>query len=153
MTAAINTSPSQIATLGGWGPQKIERFEKTVTEPFIIKTGTGGAIGLGKQLKGGRWMVDQEGADALDQMETYANAGNPPLLGQPSQQGPMDDERMADEWNRAKNKEGDVVGFIGQRPIIRPKETESAAEESGETPEAGSGVMAALARLRQQERS
>ena len=98
-------------------------------------------------------MVDQEGAHVLDQMETYANAGNPLLLGQSSQQRPMDDERMPDEWNRARNKEGDVVGFIGQRPIIRPKETESAAEESGGAPEASSGVMAALARLRQQERS
>lgn len=99
-------------------------------------------------------MVDQEGADALDQVETYANAGNPPLPGQSSQQRPMDDERMPDEWNRDRNKEGDGVGFIGQRPIIRPKETESVtAEESGGTPEAGSGVMAALARLRQQERN
>jgi hypothetical protein len=155
LTAAINAPPSQIATLGGWGPQKIERFEKTVTEPFIIKTGTGGAIGLGKQLKGGRWMVDQEGADVLEQMETYANAGSVPTMGRPTQQQrPMDDERMPEEWNRARNKEGEVVGFIGQRPIIREKESEDVpAEENEGTSEAGSGVMAALARLRQQEKS
>jgi hypothetical protein len=154
LTAAINAPSSQIATLGGWGPQKIERFEKTVTEPFIIKTGTGGAIGLGKQLRGGRWMVDQEGADVLNQMETYGNAGNTPLPGQPAQQRPMDDERMPEEWNRARNMEGDVVGFMGQRPIIRPKENEMVTlEESGGTSDAGSGVMAALARLRQQEKN
>jgi hypothetical protein len=154
LTAAINAPPSQIATLGGWGPQKIERFEKTVTEPFIIKTGTGGAIGLGKQLRGGRWMVDQEGADVLNQMETYGNAGNTPLPEQSAQQRPMDDERMPEEWNRARNMEGDVVGFMGQRPIVRPKENEMVTmEESGGTSDAGSGVMAALARLRQQEKN
>jgi hypothetical protein len=155
LTAAINAPPSQIATLGGWGPQKIERFEKTVTEPFIVKTGTGGAIGLGKQLKGGRWMVDQEGADVLAEMETYANAGSAPMMGRPAQQQrPVDDERMPEEWNRARNKEGDVVGFMGQRPIVRSKESENVpAEQSSGASESSSGVMAALARLRQQEKN
>jgi hypothetical protein len=141
--------------LGGWGPQKIERFEKTVTEPFIIKTGSGGAIGLGKKLKGGRWMVDEAGAEALEEEETYRNAGNPPTARtRPVQRGPVQDERMPDEWNRAQNQEGEVVGFIGQRPIIRPtKEIESAGvvENEGGS-DSASGVMAALARLRQQER-
>src|SRR5271154_2356535 len=109
-------SPSQIATLGGWGPQKIERFEKTVTEPFIIKTGTGGAVGLGKKLKGGRWQVDQAGEEALEQMEQYyANAGGSAPVPRPTQQRPVEDERMPDEWNRTRNQEGEVVGFIGER--------------------------------------
>ena len=100
-------------------------------------------------------MVDQEGADVLEQMETYANAGSVPTMGRPTQkQRPMDDERMPEEWNRARNKEGEVVGFIGQRPIIREKESEDVPPEENEgTSEAGSGVMAALARLRQQEKS
>jgi len=65
-------------------------------------------------------MVDQEGADVLAEMETYANAGSAPMMGRPAQQQrPVDDERMPEEWNRARNKEGDVVGFMGQRPIVR----------------------------------
>src|SRR5271169_3380615 len=111
-------SPSQIATLGGWGPQKIERFERTVTEPFIIKTGSGGPIGLGKHLKGGRWMVDEDGAQVLEEMETYGNAGR--TVPAAAMRGPTEDERMPEEWNRARNMEGgEVVGFIGQRAIFR----------------------------------
>jgi len=141
--------------LGGWGPQKLERFEKTVTEPFIIKTGSGGAIGLGKQLKGGRWMVDQEGADILDEMDnatTYRNAGHRSVDQRPVREGPVEDERMPDEWNRARNQQGEVVGFIGQRPIVRPAE-ESDGNVSGISEEdPGSGVMAALARLRERQK-
>src|SRR5208337_4654653 len=153
LSRALNAPSSQIATLGGWGLQKLERLEKTITEPFIIKTGSGGAIGLGKQLKGGRWMVDQEGADVLEEVEaTYRNAGGP----RPLQQGPSEDERMPDEWNRARNQQGEVVGFVGQRPIIRSgreaEEAEDVLESGGsDNADAGSGVMAALARLRQQE--
>lgn len=104
-------------------------------------------------------MVDQEGADVLEQMETtnYANAGNEPVMGRPIQQQnrPVDDERMPEEWNRARNKEGEVVGFIGHRPIIRSKENEEVPMEGSEATslETSSGVMAALARLRQQENS
>jgi len=128
-----------------------------VTEPFIIKTGSGGAIGLGKQLKAGRWMIDQDGADVLEEMETtaYRNAGN--VSGtRPLQQGPLEDGRMPDEWNRARNQEGDVIGFVGQRPIIRPTREEESTDvvesAAGEDTGSGSGVMAALARLRQTEK-
>jgi hypothetical protein len=124
-----------------------------VTEPFIIKTGSGGAIGLGKKLKGGRWMVDEAGAEALEEAETYRNAGNAPGA-RPIQRGPVQDERMPDEWNRAQNQEGEVVGFIGQKPIVRPtkgNEPDTVVENEGGS-ESEQGVMAALARLRQQER-
>jgi len=150
LSRAINATPSQIATLGGWGPQKVERFVKTVTEPFVIKTGSGGAIGMGKHLKNGRWMVDQEGADILEEEERYRNAGTAPSL-RPVQRGPVDDERMPDEWNRVRNQEGEVVGFIGQRPIRRPAPEEETEQEKQVEEGASSGVMAALARLRQQE--
>jgi len=160
-------SPSQIATLGGWGPQKLERFERTVTEPFIIKTGSGGPIGLGKHLKGGRWTVDEDGAQVLEEMETYGNAGR--TVPAAATRGPTEDERMPEEWNRARNMEGgEVVGFIGQRAIVRAgmggeggeirEESErmmGVVEEGGgeeDVSTAGeTGVMAALARLRQQE--
>ena len=98
-------------------------------------------------------MVDEAGAEALEEEETYRNAGNPSTP-RPVQRGPVHDERMPDEWIRAQNQEGEVVGFIGQRPIIRPtKEIESEAVVANEVgSDSGSGVMAALARLRQQER-
>jgi hypothetical protein len=153
LARALNAPTSQIATLGGWGPQKIERFEKTVTEPFIIKTGSGGAIGMGRQLKGGRWMVDQEGAEVLEEEETYRNAGTAPVV-RPAQRIPVVDERMPDEWNRKRNQGSEVVGFIGQNPIVRPAEAVEGAvdgSEQGSVSGTNSGVMAALARLRQQE--
>lgn len=95
-------------------------------------------------------MVDQEGADVLEEVETtYRNAGG----ARPLQHGPSEDERMPDEW---RNQKGDVVGFVGQRPIIRPgkeAEAEDVVESGGsDNADAGSGVMAALARLRQQEK-
>jgi hypothetical protein len=98
-------------------------------------------------------MVDQEGADVLEEVETtYRNTGG----ARPLQQGPSEDERMPDEWNRVRNQQGEVVGFVGQRPIIRPRREEEAEDvvESGGSNNAdtGSGVMAALARLRQQEK-
>jgi hypothetical protein len=98
-------------------------------------------------------MVDQEGADVLEEVETtYRNTGG----ARPLQQGPSEDERMPDEWNRVRNQQEEVVGFVGQRPIIRPRREEEAEDvvESGGSNNAdtGSGVMAALARLRQQEK-
>ena len=131
-----------------------------MTEPFIIKTGTGGAVGLGKKLKGGRWQVDQAGEEALEHIEQYyANAGEAAPVSRPIQQRPVPDERMPDEWNRTRNQEGEVVGFIGQRPIVRPeKEAEDSEPKNGsenggpssDKAKVSSGVMAALARLRQQ---
>ena len=101
-------------------------------------------------------MVDQEGADALEKVEstTYRNAGMP-RGGGPLQQGPVEDERMPDQWNRARNQQGEVVGFVGQRPIVRPvgEEKEGVVGSGGDSDtESGSGVMAALARLRQQQK-
>ena len=124
-----------------------------MSEPFIIKTGSGGAIGLGKQLKVGRWMVDQEGADVLEEVETatYRNAGVP-LSARPLQQGLAEDERMPNEWNRARNQQGEVVGFAGQRPIVRPAREGGVGSSGDADTESGSGVMAALARLRQQQK-
>jgi hypothetical protein len=150
----VNASSSQIATLGGWGPQKIERFERTVSEPFIIRAGSGGAIGLGKQLKDGRRAIDQDGIDGA-QVEGYGNAGHAPS-NRSVQEKPKDDERMPDEWNRANNKEGYVAGFIGHRPIIRGATDKQVvpeiAEHGGDSENTTeSGVMAALARLRQEE--
>lgn len=129
-----------------------------MTEPFIIKTGSGGAIGLGKQLKGGRWMVDQEGADVLREVETtYRNAGiTPGARSKP--QSPVEDERMPDEWNRVRNQQGEVIGLVGQRPVVRPMRVEEAVDVDGvgsvgdEDPNSESRVMAALARLRQSEK-
>ena len=94
-------------------------------------------------------MVDQEGAEVLEEMETYANAGRTVR----APRGPVDDERMPEEWNRAKNTEGEVVGFIGQRPIVRAgmAEGDEIREEEDATVPGEEGVMAALARLRQQE--
>jgi len=103
-------------------------------------------------------MVDQEGADVLEEVETtYANAGR---TGVRVSQGPVDDERMPEEWNRARNTEGgEVVGFIGQRAIVRAgggegdeirEESERGGEEDARGGAGEDGVMAALARLRQQ---
>jgi hypothetical protein len=108
---------------------------------------------MGRQLKGGRWMVDQEGAEVLEEEETYRNAATAPVVGR-VQRGPVDDERMPDEWNQKKNQDGEVVGFLGQNQIVRPVEAvEGAVGESaqGSLSSTNSGVMAALARLRQQE--
>ena len=113
---------------------------------------------MGKKLKGGRWMVDQEGVDALEEMEstTYRNAAMPSGT-RPLEQGPVEDERMPEEWNRARNHQGEVIGFVGQRPIVRPvtqEEMEGVVGARGDSDtESGSGVMAALARLRQQQKN
>lgn len=102
-------------------------------------------------------MVDQEGADILEEAEliTYQKAGMPPAA-TPLQQGPLEDERVPEEWNRARIQQGDVVGFLGQRPIVRPVREEEMADVVGSRgdpdTECGSGVMAALARLRQQQK-
>lgn len=92
-------------------------------------------------------MVDQEGAEVLEEMETYANAGRTVRV----PRGPVDDERMPEEWNRARNTEGEVVGFIGQRPIVRAGIAEGDEIRDDTTVPGEEGVMAALARLRQQE--
>lgn len=34
---AINADKSEILMIGGWGEQKVNRFKKTVTQPFVIK--------------------------------------------------------------------------------------------------------------------
>jgi len=103
-------------------------------------------------------MIDQEGADVLDEMERgYGNAGTGPTA-LPPQQVPVDDERMPDEWNRARNQQGELVGFFGQRPIIRPSTEKEEADMLGdekagsEMDQASAGVMAALAQLRRQEK-
>jgi len=103
-------------------------------------------------------MVDQEGANVVDEMErTYANAGNASMGRVPvTRQRPAEDERMPEEWNRAMNQEGNVVGYIGQRPIRRPAEQDTELDNQLESgwdtqTEATAGVMAALARLRQEK--
>ena len=112
---------------------------------------------MGKQLKGGRWAVDQDGVDALAEQDTYRNAGTA-AVARAVPREPVDDERMSEEWNRARNQEGEVVGFIGQKPIVRPvRETVDKPvdkpidkDSRDEGSESNSGIMAALARLRQQ---
>ena len=101
-------------------------------------------------------MIDQDGADTLEEMERYASAGTAPIPRR-LQHTAMDDERMSEEWNRARNQQGEVVGFLGQRPIIRSSTDTEEADKGGEkkgssdTDESSAGVMAALARLRRQE--
>lgn len=101
-------------------------------------------------------MVDQEGVDILDETETtYANAGAP-RSARPLPLRSTEDERISDEWNRTRSQQGEVVGFMGQKPIIRSgidRDNEDRAE-SGALSDANtqSEVMAALARLRQLEK-
>jgi hypothetical protein len=108
---------------------------------------------LGRKLKGGRWMVDQEGVDALEEVEetTYRNAGIAPNA-KSLRQELGEDGRMPDEWNRTRNSQGELVGFVGPRPIIRPPRDEDVVGTSGGEKATDSGVMAALARLRQLEK-
>jgi len=100
-------------------------------------------------------------------MERYGNAGK--TVRGAAARGPTDDERMPEEWNRAMNMDGgEVVGFIGQRAIVRERmgeegdeireESERMTDVVGEgrgeedaTTTGEEGVMAALARLRRQE--
>jgi len=106
-------------------------------------------------------MVDQEGANVMEDMErNYANAGNASMgrTGPVARRKSSEDERMPDEWNRARNQEGEVVGYIGQRPIRRAVEQPDKDDQNGDSAENGveiqgdpsAGVMAALARLRQE---
>jgi hypothetical protein len=103
-------------------------------------------------------MVDEEGVNVIQEMErNYANAGNasigkvvPPV----TRARTTEDERMPDEWNRTRNQEGEVVGYIGQRAIRRTIEQDE-QEENRENEEddlvgANAGVMAALAQLRKE---
>ena len=100
-------------------------------------------------------MVDQDGSDALEEIETtYRNAAIP-WGTRPLQQEPVEDERMSDEWKRTRDQQGEVVGIIGQRPVVRPFREEEmpdvvVASGGGLDAHSGSGVMVALARLRQQ---
>ena len=103
-------------------------------------------------------MVDEQGAEVLEEMEMYGNAGRTLRVSQ----GVTEDERMPEKWDHARNTEGEIVGFIGQKAILRAGEetrvgkADAIRKESEERGSDGAaaagedGVMAALARLRQQ---
>ena len=138
------------------------RFARTMSEPFIVKTGLGGPVSLGKGT-GQRWTIDEEGAEVLEEMEhSYANARHPPSTSFPTT--PQDDPRLPDEeYDKIRRKEAGATirGFIGTKPILgetvgssqtQPEETDGnvgvVAQE--ERSKSSDRVMAILAQMRQQ---
>jgi hypothetical protein len=112
-------------------------LQKTVTEPFILQTGSGGAIGLGKKLPAGE--------------RNYANAGDESMGRRAVSAGRRDDERMSEEWNRRGERRGEVVGFVGREAIVREGRKDREEVEGGDVTEGErSGVLAALERMRGQ---
>ena len=48
--AAINASPAEVMLISGWGPQKVARLQRAVTDPFRVgkRPGTAAAAGRGR---------------------------------------------------------------------------------------------------------
>ena len=152
LSRALNAPASQIATLGGWGPAKVDRFTKTVNEPFIVRTGSGGPIALKKS----KWTADEDEQQVLVETEQrYGNAAHPPGTRFPVRQ---DDIRLSEEEVarlRAKEAGAPVRGFLGNRAILgevgEEAEVGAAPTDGDENFEGGEGVMAILTRMREQK--
>ena len=133
-----------------------------MSEPFIVKTGPGGPISLGKGTEQ-RWTIDEEGAEVLEEMEhSYANARQRPSTS--FRTTPQDDPRLPhEEHDKIRRKEAGATirGFVGTKPILgetvgssqtQPEETDGnvgvVAQE--EPSKSSDRVMAILAQMRQQ---
>ena len=140
----------------------MERFARTMSEPFIVRTGSGGPIALAKGT-GQRWTIDEEAAEIPGEMDySYANAGH--RSGTSFRTRPQGDPRLPDEeQDRSRRKEAGATirGLIGTKPILGEAAGSSQAQgvttgenvgvvAQEEANKSSDGVMAIVARMRQQ---
>ncbi|KAI0995707.1 hypothetical protein K3495_g12474 [Podosphaera aphanis] len=147
--AAVNARPEEIAIIGGWGEKKVKRWCNVMDEPFLVK----------KTTKGGR---ESFGAIPSESMSMTSTDG---MVRAQVEDHPVQDEPEFN-WDKGKETELDTgTGDIGllllnderdkdtmnnaalgeEERIAREKRREQAKKDE----DLSSGLMAALAKLRE----
>ncbi|KAH0538642.1 hypothetical protein FGG08_004779 [Glutinoglossum americanum] len=166
--AAVNARPEEIGLIAGWGEKKVQRWTSTVGEKFRVRKAAKNTLGGGGSLRrnvsagGNESSVAARLGAGLEQVlegpravedKTASYAQNPPPL-----QAPED----AAIWEPGEDDEEAMIAAViaedsRRRPLGKGKENErtnrmDSINTAGGGEELSGGVMAALAKLREQGR-
>ncbi|KAK5168326.1 ssDNA endonuclease and repair protein rad10 [Saxophila tyrrhenica] len=159
---AVNARHEDVAGIAGWGEKKVERWCKSVREPFRVQRAA--KRGLGREASS-----MQSGPISLSRGGTRGESGTPGMGMREEDASLWDDvgeadadqrpdTRVAEEVDPVQDDEGEVEAANAQAmstiPVVRPKEVakpqdEPPAKKRKQTDDpVGDGVMAALSKLR-----
>jgi DNA excision repair protein ERCC-1 len=153
---AVNAKPEEILLLDGWGQKKVKQWHNAVTEPFRTRHAVKRGLAMNDELVPGsqRFGADVQFRDGLGGGVTTVTAGAlttpaPAPAARPSKRA-AEEEPMYDA--DADEEEAILQAAMEQslakpdQPVALPKPPVSKTAE----PEVSDGVLAALARLREQ---
>jgi hypothetical protein len=119
-----------------------------------VRTGSGGPVAITRKTQGQQSTVDEEGAEAPEEIENpkYGNAAHPP--GQKFPQTQQEDPRLADDEDKLRREEtGTVRGYVGKRPVFGEEVGHNQESETdgrvGVAEDSEERVMEILRRMRQ----
>ncbi|MCJ1367239.1 ssDNA endonuclease and repair protein rad10 [Acarospora aff. strigata] len=178
--AAVNAQPEEIGLIAGWGEKKVERWCSTVREPFRLRKATRKGIGIGREVsamglsrENSGMDVDVEEDSALERpghiapipismvpirqtsgLGTPSNAAIPDAEKRPSTRimdtispwEPGDDDEEAMLLAAAEDEETPNTRNVTQHSSL----SEGASDPAQKGGQMSEGVMAALARLREE---
>jgi DNA excision repair protein ERCC-1 len=154
---AVNARPEEVLLLPGWGEKKVQRWCQAVREPFRIRKAAKRGLG-GEQTTGlSRDLSNPEGESVSPVIHSNANAPNRGDTSE-AERGlstrPVEDVDVAaqdeyeDEALRDSAREKTMMQSI-IRPTSGGAEPGSPSRKRPASPEMSDGIMAALAKLRQ----
>ena len=143
---AINARPEEVALIAGWGEKKVQRWCNTVREPFRVKKAAKRGLGRDDSYPS----ISRQASRAEGAQDTP-----PRVVPDASRRPPTRIAEHAPGWEPGEEEElamleaaQESTSLTGKAPIT----TSEAAASKRKAPEdePSEGVMAALAKLRQQ---
>ena len=165
LRAAVNAQPEELALVPGWGEKKVKTWVTTVREPFRVRRAAKSSAALVRQEVS--TMSDDESGSlsrpgnvqaaipigtvsSLVNRVSGANELPKNPGGEPSQKRPRLEEATFDDLD--EDEEAALLALAEQESAMSEAEKPKAAQAvNRKEPELSEGVMAALAKLRQEE--
>jgi DNA excision repair protein ERCC-1 len=147
---AVNARPEEIASLGGWGERKVERWMKGVGEPFRITR-------AGKRRRVSREGEERPEAVPLSRMPLRETASLRKEISGRREEAPKENEKEKETeiprepfqmWDPGADSDEEEVLLAIVEEEEKRKAAERRKEQVKKDEELGGGIAAALAKLR-----
>ncbi|KAF2145726.1 uncharacterized protein K452DRAFT_284092 [Aplosporella prunicola CBS 121167] len=145
---AVNAQPEEVALVAGWGGKKVQRWCNTVREPFRIKKAkrATGREGSKKDAPDPR-VAARLGINAPGSVE-QATSVPTRVVSQDAEE--QSSSRVPEEARNWEPDEDEEEAMMGARPPDDARPTAAGSKGKAQEDEPSEGIMAALAKLRQQ---
>ncbi len=151
---AVNARPEEVLLLPGWGEKKVQRWCQAVREPFRVRKAAKRVLDSEETAGTLKDLSNPEGESVTHMMQSDANA---PKHGDISDAGQRFSTRPAEDVAVVEPDEHALGDSAREKPKIQSivgqssggAESSAPSRKRPASPEMSDGVMAALAKLRQ----